>query len=265
MTDFRLVATDLDGTLRAEREPFSPRVLSAIHRAQDSGVRVVMATGRMFLTAIPFARELGLTSPIVCDQGATIREWQTNTVLFQETLSVELARQILSWSTGDLTVVVCMDGAFYAPRRTDYLTRFVGDYHDQLHIVPDLAQSLDRDPEKIVFVNDIPVTSRLLLELTDCFGQRAQVVQSYAHYVEITHPGVSKGKAIEWLAQRWKIAREQVIAIGDQDNDRSMIEWAGMGVAIGNAVDSVKAVANYIAPTAAEDGVADVIERFVLK
>lgn len=265
MTDYRLVAADLDGTLRAEREPFSPRVLAAIQRAQDGGVHVVMATGRMYLTALPFARELGLRSPIVCDQGATIREWETNAVLFKETLPVHLARQIHAWAPDDLSVVVCMADSFYAPRHTDYVKRFVGEYHDHLHIVPDLAQSLDQDPEKIVFVNDIPVTSRLLVELSDCFGKHAQVVQSYAHYVEITHPGVSKGKAVEWLAQRWGIAREQVIAIGDQDNDRSMIEWAGLGVAIGNAVESVKAIANYIAPSASEDGVADVIERFVLK
>lgn len=265
MTEYRLVAADLDGTLRPEREPITPRVLHAIQCAQDKGVRVVMATGRMFMTAAPFARQLGLRSPIVCDQGATIHDLDSGEILFQENLPLTLARQILSWASADLTVVVCTDGTFLAPRRTEYLERFVGDHVAHLRIIPTLAQSLERAPEKIVFVNDIPTTSRLLVELSEAFGSQAQVVQSYIHYVEITHPSVSKGKAIEWLANRWGISREQVLAMGDQDNDRSMIEWAGLGIAMGNAIASLKAVADHVAPSAADDGAADVIERFVLK
>lgn len=92
----------------------------------------------------------------------------------------------------------------------------------------------------------------------------AQVVRSYSHYVELTHPAVSKGKAIEWLARRWGIDRDQVIAMGDQDNDRSMVEWAGLGVAMGNAIDSLKNAAAFVAPSASEDGAAQVIEQFVL-
>lgn len=261
---YRLIAVDLDGTLRAEQQPFTPRVRTAVQRAQERGVRIVMATGRMFRTAIPFARDLGLKSPIVCDHGATIRDGQTNTLLFQKPVSIALARQILAWTPIDITVVVCLDEEFYVPRLTEDATRFVGSYRDHFHVVPDLAESLSGAPQKIVFVNDEPVTSRLFVELAREFGKQAQVVQSFARYVELTHPEVSKGKAIEWLARHWGIEREEVIAIGDQDNDRSMIEWAGLGVAMGNAIESVKAMADYVAPTAAEDGVAVVIERFVL-
>jgi Cof subfamily protein (haloacid dehalogenase superfamily) len=261
---YRLVAADLDGTLRAEQQPFTPRVREAVRMAQARGVRIVMATGRMSRTAMPFALDLGLTSPIVCDHGATIRDAQTNEFLLQRPIPVELARQVVAWTPADITVVVCANEEFCVPRATKDAARFAGRYHDHFHVIPDLAQSLQIEPQKIVFVNDEAVTTRLLAELKQQFDGRLQVVQSFARYVELTHLDVSKATAVAWLAQRWGIAREEVIAVGDQGNDISMIEWAGLGVAMGNAIESVKAIADYIAPSAAEDGVAAIIGKFIL-
>ena len=261
---YHLIAADLDGTLRAEQQPFTPRIRAAVRHAQERGVRVVMATGRMFRTAAPFARDLGLSSPVICDHGATIRDCQSGEVLLQQPVPLDLARQVIGWAPADVTVLACLNEEFYAPRASEDATRFVGSYHDHFHVVPDLAQSLGGEPQKIVFVNAEPVTTRLLAELTRAFGDHLQVVQSFPRYVELTHREVSKGHVVAWLARRWGIGREQVIAIGDQGNDISMIEWAGLGVAMGNAVASVKAIADYIAPNAAEDGAAAVIEKFVL-
>ena len=261
---YRLVAADLDGTLRAEQQPFTPRVREAVRMAQARGVRIVMATGRMSRTAMPFARDLSLTSPIVCDHGATVRDAQTNEFLLQRPIPVELARQVIAWTPADATVLVCADEEFYIPRASEDAARFVGRYQDHFHLVPDLAQSLETEPQKIVFVNDEAMTTRLLAELRQQFDGRLQVVQSFARYVELTHRDVSKATAVAWLAQRWGIKREQVIAVGDQGNDISMIEWAGLGGAMGNAIEGVKAIADYVAPSAAEDGAAEVIERFVL-
>ena len=262
---FRMIAADLDGTLRAEQQPFTPRVREAVRRAQERGVRIVLATGRMFRTAVPFARELGLASPMICDHGATIRDGQTNEMWYQQPVPLDLARQVIAWAAADVTVLACLDEEFYAPRGTEDAMRFVGSYHDHFHVIPDLAQSLWGEPQKIVFVNGEATTTRLLGELTQRFGAQLQVVQSFPRYVELTHRDVSKGNAVAWLARRWGILREEVIAIGDQGNDISMIEWAGLGVAMGNAVERVKAIADFIAPTASNDGAAEVIEKFVLR
>ena len=91
-----------------------------------------------------------------------------------------------------------------------------------------------------------------------------QVVRASTRRVELTHIETSKGIAAACLASRWGIPREQVIGIGDQDNDRSLITWAGLGVAMGNAVEDVKAIAQFVAPSADEDGVAAVIEKFIV-
>ncbi len=262
---YRLIAADLDGTLRPEGKSFSPRVRSAIHQAQERGVHVVMATGRMYRTARPFALELGLKDPLVCDHGATIRDPIGDETLLELRMPLDLARQVIAKAPPKVTLIACLDEEFYVSRLTDDATSFVGKYSgEHLHEVGDLAGYLRRGPQKLVFVNDPQVSSRLLVDLTARYGALLQVVQSFPRYVELTHREVSKGTAIGWLAKRWHIPKDQVIAIGDQGNDCSMIEWAGLGVAMGNAVASVKAMADYVAPSAEEDGVAEVVDTFVL-
>jgi hypothetical protein len=261
---YRLIAADLDGTLRAEEQPFTPRVRAAVCKAQECGARVVMATGRVSRTALPYARDLGLTSPVICNHGASIQDGQTGALLFQKTVPLALARQVIAWTAEDITALVCVEEEFYVVRASEDATAFAGRYHDHIHVVPDLAQSLLLEPQKIVFVNDERVSTHLLGELKEQFGRQLHIVQSFSRYIEITHRDVSKASAVAWLASRWGIPREEVIAIGDQGNDISMIEWAGLGVAMGNGVVSVKAIADYVAPSADEDGVAHVIERFVL-
>jgi Cof subfamily protein (haloacid dehalogenase superfamily) len=261
---YRLIAADLDGTLRPEGQSFTPRVRHAVRRVQELGVHVVMATGRMYRTAQPFALDLGLQGPIICDHGATIRDPMTGETLMQLRMPVDLARQVIEKAAPDLTLIACLDEEFYVSHVTEHAQAFVGRYApEHLHQVGDL-RFLERGPQKLVFVNEPAVSSRLLVDLSARFGAVLQVVQSFPRYVELTHREVSKGRAVEWLARRWEIPREEVIAIGDQGNDCSMIEWAGLGVAMGNATESVKAIADHIAPSADEDGVAAVIDRFVL-
>lgn len=262
---YRLIAADLDGTLRAEQQPFSPRVREAVRRAQARGARVVMATGRMFRTAEPFARDLGLTDPIVCDHGATIRDLRTTEILFEKRIPLERVRHVVASVPPDSTLTACLDGELYTARINEDALRFAGKYaREYLHEVGNLAEFLTREPQKLICISHPEAASRLLADMTARFGDQLQVVQSFPHYVEFTHRDASKGNAVAWLARRWSIAREEVIAMGDQDNDRSMIEWAGLGVAMGNAVESIQVLADFVAPSAAEDGAAVVIERFVL-
>jgi hypothetical protein len=261
---YKLIAADLDGTLRADGQSFTPRLREAVRRAHARDARVVIATGRMYRTAAPFARDLDLNSAIICDHGATIRDPRSGEILFQKTMPLDLAREVIARASDDLAVLVCIAEEFYTPRLSALARDFVGSYRDYLHIVPDLARALPGEPQKIIFINDESVTESLFIELKIRFGKVLQVVQSYPTYVELTHRDVSKGNAVAWLAERWNIAREQVIALGDHDNDRSMIEWAGLGVAMGNAIERLKAVADFVAPSVDEDGAAVVIEKFVL-
>ncbi|MBI5305086.1 MAG: HAD family phosphatase [Chloroflexi bacterium] len=259
----RLIASDLDGTLRAEQ--FTPRLRAAVRCALARGVRVVIATGRMFLTAEWFARDLGLTDVLVTDHGATIWDLQTRTILTQQRIPRDLARAALALTPPDGTAIVCINERFYAPRMTESAIRFADRNRHFLFHAPDLAETLDAEPQKIVFVHDAETTRELRTRLARELGEQLQIVQSHDHFAEVTHRATSKGNALAWLAERWGIARNEVLAMGDQDNDRSMIEWAGIGVAMGNAIPSLQAIADYVAPRAHDDGAAIAIEKFVLE
>ncbi len=259
----RLIASDLDGTLHSTGT-FSPRVRDAVARARAQGVRVVVATGRMFLSAGRLARDLGLDDVVVTDHGATIWDLQTNTILTQQCVPTDLARAACALMPPDGTVLVCVNEKFHTPRITENALAFANYNRYNLVHTPDLIETLDAAPQKMVFIHDEDVTRDLLARMTRALGEQLQVVQSHPYFVEVTHRETSKGNAIAWLANRWGIARDQVLAMGDQGNDRSMIEWAGVGVAMGNATDELKRVADFVAPSVDEDGAAVAIEKFVL-
>ncbi len=260
---YRMIVADLDGTLKSEsKATFTPRVRQAVERAQARGVRVVLATGRMFQTAEPYVRDLQLVDPVVCDHGASIWETLTSQILFDRRVPLDLVRAVAGFADGTLTLTACADGELYTNRiepdaPDDSYTRA------HLHLVPDF-DSLTIEPQKLLFLNDETTTDQIFPKIQARFSNSMQVVRASTRRVELTHRETSKGAAAAWLAMRWNIPREQVIAIGDQDNDRSMIEWAGLGIAMGNAIDSVKALAGFVAPSADEDGAAVAIERFVL-
>ena len=262
--NIQMIACDLDGTLRPLSTQFTPRIKNVVRQVQVRGIRFVLATGRMFRSAEPFARELGLRDAIICDQGGTIRDARTHAILFEKRMPLELARDVLAHLPNEVAVLVCLDEEFYVPRLTHMERSFTENHQKHLHHVPDIANWLDKDPQKIVFIVEPEDAPALLANLRARYGEVLQIVRSHARFVELTHRDVSKGKAVEWLAQSWNIPRAQVLAMGDQENDISMIEWAGMGVAMGNAIAEAKAVAQFIALDDDQDGAAIAIEKIVL-
>jgi Cof subfamily protein (haloacid dehalogenase superfamily) len=261
---YRMVVADLDGTLKSESATtFTPRVRQTVAGARARGVHVVLATGRMFQTAEPFARDLQLADPTICDHGATIWDLHEKQLIFDKRIPPDLLRQVAGFADGNLTLTACADGELYTNRIDPDAP---GDPYTlaHLHLISDFA-SLPSQPQKLLFLNDEATTDGIFPKIRTRFSSSMQVVRSSTRRVELTHLVASKGVAAAWLAARWDIPREQVIAIGDQDNDRSMIEWAGLGIAMGNAIESVRAIADFVAPSAEEDGAAVAIERFVLR
>jgi hydroxymethylpyrimidine pyrophosphatase-like HAD family hydrolase len=119
-------------------------------------------------------------------------------------------------------------------------------------------------PDKVLFVGDpeaIPAMGTLLRET---LGRQADVMRSHARFIEVIPKGADKGSGLAWLARHLGVPRESVMAVGDHENDGSMVQWAGVGVAMGNAVPGLKAAADWVAPGLEADGAAAALERFVL-
>lgn len=235
-----------------------PAVREAIAALRERGVIVVLATGRMYVSSRPFALTLGLTAPLICYQGAMIRELHgSQRILRHRPVPLRLAREVARFARErDLTMLVYHDDRVYTARATDEAAYYAALNRVALTDVGDLTGFLTRRPTKIVFVTGPNGARTVAAELAERWSGVAQVVQSNDRFAELTARGVSKGSALRALARQFGIRRAEIVAIGDHDNDRSLLASAGFGVAMGNAVPELKAIADLVAPSVSEDGVA---------
>ncbi|MFQ5855218.1 MAG: Cof-type HAD-IIB family hydrolase [Anaerolineae bacterium] len=262
---YQLVAVDLDGTLIGPDLQVQPRDREAIGRARAAGVRITIATGRGFPVTQEYARDLGLATPVICYQGGLVKDPATGEVLYEATLPSEAyAEAVQLAQEQDLDFHVYAGNIAYLTelrRSRAFYDRWFSLPFRQVH---DLVTELDHPPVKFLITADEDEADQIEKVWKAHFDGRLQIVRSHPLFVEGTSLGVSKGNALAHLAEHLGIAQEAVIAIGDNDNDRSMIQWAGLGVVVGNAPDSLKADADYVAPVQSEAAVAHVIQRFIL-
>jgi Cof subfamily protein (haloacid dehalogenase superfamily) len=262
----QLIALDLDGTLMGEAQVISQRSRRAVQRAIDQGCGVTIATGRGFPPAARFARDLGVNAPLICYQGALIRDHQDGTIVHTATIPLNVAREVIAFSqTHQLNLQVYMqDGQAYTDRVTPAITRIADVSGVPVTCVADLGAWLNRPPLKFLFVERKEAIPELVRDLQAQFDGHLQAMQSWEWLVEVTAPEASKGEALRRLAAHLGVPQSATMAIGDQDNDVSMIAWAGWGVAMGNGSPAARAAADVIAPPLAADGAAWAIERYVL-
>ena len=267
----RLIALDIDGTLVGENLVIGPRTLAAVAEATRRGIAISLVTGRMVTSAVPFAEALGLTGPVVGQQGALARSMprlgspRPGPLLFHRPLSAELTTEIVDWCfERDLTPhfnhLEWMIVGSTEDRLEEYRL-FVG---DRLRIVPDVRVRAAKPVTKVVALGEGNHSLDVLEEGRAHFAGRAEVTLSHPRFLEFMALGVSKGLGVRWLARRLGIPLEQTMAIGDQYNDLEMITEVGHGVAMPSAPDAVQKVARYVAPPVGEEGAAQMIERIAL-
>ncbi|HHX42588.1 MAG TPA: HAD family phosphatase [Chloroflexi bacterium] len=261
----RLIALDLDGTLLHEDLTISPRVRRSLACAASAGVRLTLASGRGYPAMRRWANELAITTPLICYQGAVVVDAATCQRIYQRTFGYDTVRAVVAFVRArDLSLTLYVGDEIYVENK-----RHTDAFYDQwfglpTHQVDDLLTALPGEPDKFLIVGEEDALDALRPAVEDAFGDQLQIVRSHRYFLEGLAAGASKGQALAWLAGELGIAREETMAIGDSGNDRSMIAWAGLGVAMGNASEEAKAVADWIAPGIDEDGVAEAIERHCL-
>lgn len=266
MRQFRLIAADLDGTILDDTYTVMPELLSALDRARSVGVELVVATGRLYPSALPFVRDLRVTLPVIASNGAVVREPHNDRLVFQLPLDRKLALEALELTeNGTAQRFVNVRDSFY----TDASEEASEKYADALKIkfirtVP-LQEVITKDPIMVVIRDSEKEISRLTEILRGHFGDRVYLANSKPFFIDINHPGVSKGSALLDLCARMGFAPEEVIAVGDGWNDLEMFKAVGLGAAVANAPDLLKEQAGYICDNPSYRGVIEVIERFVLK
>ncbi len=267
----RLIALDIDGTLIGDDHVIPDRTLRAVRAAMDRDIAVSLVTGRMVSSALRFAQELGLTGPLVGYQGGLIRAMPSpdtrrlGRLLVHTPLPAATARSIVTWTRErGLDPHVNHLERFILraddPRADDY-SKFMGAHAE---LVPDLLEAIRRPVTKVLAVGEPPAPVQVAPLARAAFAGLADVTISHPRFLEFVAPGVSKGRAIRWLARRQRIPLGATLAIGDQWNDLEMIAEVGHGAAMPSAPPEVRAAARYVAPPLNDDGAAALIEQLVL-
>jgi Cof subfamily protein (haloacid dehalogenase superfamily) len=287
---FRLLVADIDGTLVTSNREITPGVLGAVRKAQQRGVRVCLATGRIWPSAEPYFRRLGADPPAILYNGGLVYDFHTDTVLRRVPLAVDHARAALEIlrAIPEVQPHLYVGDRVYTARTSEATDRYKRKDNLPVEEVGDLLAFLPPDPRTIrtARVQGEPRTThaagvqgepmKILIigarsDLERVVGRIRALplpinwVFSDETFLEILPEGSSKGAALEFVARRLTIPMEQVIAVGDNLNDFEMIRAAGLGVAMGNAPAELRSQADYVTATNDEEGLREVIERFILK
>jgi len=265
MSEYRLVVADIDGTLVTRHREITPGVLAAVREAQSRGVRVCLATGRIWLSARPYFERLGADPPAILYNGGLVYDFRTDSVLRRIPLDYEHARAVLEVLRGvpEVQPHLYAGDRVFTGRVNDLTERYRRKDSIQVEEVGDLVAFLPRDPMKILIVGARGDLERALARIRT-IPLPINTVFSEETYLEILPVGSSKGVALEFVAARLDVPLAQVIAVGDNLNDLEMLRTAGLGVAMGNAPEALRNAADVVTRTNDEEGLRDVIERFVL-
>jgi Cof subfamily protein (haloacid dehalogenase superfamily) len=222
---------------------------------------VLIATGRMFQSVRPYAREAGIADPLICYQGAAVVDPATGEFLRHEPIPLALAREAIDAVEAEGYMLnVYVDDELYVRELTPAAERYATFQKLRITEVGNLAAWLDRPPTKLVSVADSDELDILQPRLKDRFGNRLHISKSLPIFLEFSASGVTKGSGLDFLAERLGFSPEQTVAFGDGENDVELLEWAGYGVAVANAHERLRALADLVCPPADEEGVAQVIE-----
>ena len=274
---YKLIAIDLDGTLLNHEGKVSPENKRAVRRALEAGLLVCFATGRNYNESKAVIDEIGHYAAAVFVGGATVIDTGGGEVLHRQLMEADLAAAVCAILVEHGLPLIVMqdrdlagvDFAYAGPVEPPPVVRdWHGRHNATARRIEDLA---DLDHAHTMRVSTLGPAAAIEAAERDIgvrfaerlFHYRVMLAQTGVELLEVFDPSVNKWAGIEMVMQRHGIAREEVIAIGDDFNDLHMIENAGLGVAMGNARDEVKAIAGRVIGSHAEDGLAAFLDEIV--
>ncbi|MDF2882409.1 MAG: family hydrolase [Clostridiaceae bacterium] len=264
----------MDGTLLDGENNISERNKNAIKKAVAKGVKVAICTGRVFTSAYYYSDILEIKTPIIASNGAYIREKDRDEVIYKNVLSIAQCKKLVpilknnnlyfhfNTSGGLLTEKILYSSEFYAKANKSLPENM----QIKIHVIDDWEKTFEQYDGEIVKCITVDKDNVKLNKVKNEIINLGEfeVVSSWSNNFEIMNKSVSKGHAVEVLANYYDIDKESIVCIGDSENDLSMIKLAGLGIAMGNAPDYVKNQADYITDTNSNHGVAKAIEKFIL-
>lgn len=274
MNNYKLIVTDMDGTVLGGNHKITEENMRALKEADERGVKVVFATGRFHDSAKEHVTFLEEVMPIVSSNGAIIKHPITNEVLYCNSIDKDISLKIVETLDNlDLSYQIYTDNEILQKYKTEEekikMQDFIKNtFSDKTEIIFKKDLKEDIKDLNILKFNVVDFERPLLMKEARKEVEKIEgleVTSSWNDNVEIMNAGSSKGSAVKFLCELLNIDKEEIIAFGDNYNDISMLEYVGMGVAMGNAEEDVKKIASYITESNTESGVAKAIDDLVLE
>ena len=264
---YKMIAVDIDDTLLNSEKKITPKTKQALINAQKQGLKLVVASGRLPYGVRPYAKELEVFE--YCGfymgfNGGAIFNARGECIgkTYLDSKYIEPVYSLLRPT--NITAMVHKGDIIYADRKVNKYTSVEPDVIGlPLNLVDDISSFVDWDLHKILLAGEPEELKTMEKVLLEKFGDELDIYLSAPWFLEVMPKGISKGLGLKRICDYSGIDMKEVIAFGDSFNDISMIEAAGLGIAMGNAEEELKEIADFVTDDCDHDGIASALERFV--
>ena len=265
----KLIAVDLDGTLLTSTNTISKKSKESIEKVLDAGHKVVIITGRDFYGSIKVARELfyGHEGGLVASSnGALVFDLAKDKPIINHTIPREVVKEMIAYGKSlGLDYLIYHDNKILAEKDDAYDLDFLSKKNKlEVEIIEDLADKLDFDLNKLLFSAQPSLIEKVKSDFEEQFKGKVNPIHSMPQFLDCMPAGIHKGRSLLEIADFYGIDHKDTLAFGDEINDETMIEMAGIGIAMANASDYIKDLADDICPTNDDDGIALYLEENIL-
>ena len=276
--DIKAIALDIDGTLTNDDKKITPRTRDALLSAQASGIRLILASGRPERGLRALAHELELErhhGMLVAFNGALVIDAESDEVLFDEPMSAQDCRDVIDHMRNfNVTPWIVEGDQMYVEQGTPHMIMHKGEpmdivEYERFHLdlvlneVPSLTEFCQRPQEKLLVAGSDTYLQEHWREISEPFEGRLSSMFTADFYYEFMAPGIDKSVGLRYALPKCGIEPSELIAFGDGQNDVAMLSLAGMGIAMGNAVEEAKSVADMVTGNNNEDGIAQALEKLL--
>lgn len=262
----KMLVLDIDGTIFKKDYAATQRVKDTIKALVANGIKVVLCTGRMYAATKCIAKELGIVTPVICYQGGLVKEFcDSDKTLLENTMDTALARDVINeLKRRNVFFNLYINDILMVEADSPLIRQYVDARNIEYKVIGN-SDKLDLTGlNKILAIDDdTELIKNLQKDLEQKYKNKLYVIRSTPRFCEFSSPEATKGNAVRFLADRWGIKKEEIMACGDQDNDIEMLLAAGTKVAMGNASESLKKIADYVTDTVDNDGVSKAVEKFI--
>lgn len=263
----KLVAIDLDDTLLHDDGTVSVYTCDIIHKLRNQGVHVIIATGRMYESAKPVGETLQMGDiPMILFSGGSIQHIVSGEFIYKDTIPLPLAQKIIgccqehNWYVQAYTSQGLL--VHHQTWQSDFYETHIGAH---ANFIGDALYNLNEAPCKLLVLEEPERLLQIIEFLKNQLGDEVCLVRSKSNFLEIMSATASKGAAMTYMGKKYGITPKEMVAFGNSENDISMITTAELGIAVGNAEEKIKELADFVCASNEQDGVAHWLEDYLLK